>query len=189
MAKGYGTPVESPKTFVFTPMQVLMLLMVLVLLLLVLLLLLLVLLLLLLVLLLLLLLLVLLPLPLLLLVLLLLLLLTLSLLPQINTRNPDGSGKRCGMPGTNCPLPHQQNAWKAGDTSVTTGRKFAKNAPWSGILECPCNFGVSKSRMIKTFDHHGERNSPRPPLLALASRCRRCCRRRRLDGRGSVYII
>jgi len=57
---------------------------------------------------------------------------------QINTRNPDGSGKRCNTPGANCPLPHQQNA--------------PKGAPWSGLLECPCNFG-GNTRMIKTFDH------------------------------------
>ncbi len=82
MPKGYGTPVESPTAFVFTPMQ-------------------------------------------------------------INTRNPDGSGRRCGSPGTNCPLPHQQNAWEG--------------APWSGILECPCNYG-GNTRMIKTFDHRVEAN-------------------------------
>ena len=51
---------------------------------------------------------------------------------QINTRNPDGSGERCGEA---CPLPRRQNAWKG--------------AKWSGLLECPCG-----SRMIKTFDHH-----------------------------------
>lgn len=50
---------------------------------------------------------------------------------QINTRNPDGSGERCG---TACPLPASQNAWKG--------------AKWSGLLECPCG-----SRMTKTYDH------------------------------------
>ena len=50
---------------------------------------------------------------------------------QINTRNPDGSGERCG---DECPLPRRQTAWKG--------------AKWSGLLECPCG-----TRMIKTFDH------------------------------------
>jgi len=50
---------------------------------------------------------------------------------QINTRNPDGSGERCGE---ECPLPRRQNAWKG--------------AKWSGLIECPCG-----TRMIKTFDH------------------------------------
>jgi hypothetical protein len=83
MAKGYGTPIESPTGFSFTPMQ-------------------------------------------------------------INTRNPDGSGKRCGEPGTDCPLPHQQNAWKG--------------AKWNGLLECPCNYG-GNTRMIKTFDHRLDASS------------------------------
>eukprot|EP01050_Picozoa_sp_SAG11_P026490 SAG11_NODE_6359_length_1329_cov_1.225203_1_plen_146_part_00 len=73
MAKGYGTPIESPTGFQLTVMQ-------------------------------------------------------------INTRNPDGSGRRCGSPGTNCPLPHQQNSRK-GDA-------------WNGMLECPCNYG-GNTRMIK----------------------------------------
>ena len=81
MAKGFGTPVESPTTFHFTPMQ-------------------------------------------------------------INTRNPDGSGRRCGEPGTNCPLPGQQNA--------------PEGVAWSGVLECPCNYGPHSTRMIKTFDHRVE---------------------------------
>lgn len=96
MPEGYGTPIESPTAFVFTPMQ-------------------------------------------------------------INTRNPDGSGRRCGSPGTNCPMPHQQNAWKG--------------APWSGILECPCNYG-GNTRMIKTFDHRVEANEcTYNSTVTIASEC------------------
>lgn len=55
---------------------------------------------------------------------------------QINTRNPDGSGQRCGAA---CPLPRRQNAWEG--------------ARWSGLLECPCG-----TRMVKTFDHRRVRD-------------------------------
>lgn len=58
---------------------------------------------------------------------------------QINTRNPDGSGKRCegGGAGNNgtCPLPRVSNAWEGAD--------------WSGMLECPCT-----TRTKKTFGGH-----------------------------------
>jgi hypothetical protein len=46
---------------------------------------------------------------------------------QINTRNPDGSGKRCAE---NCPLPKNSKA--------------PFNATYSGILECPCTTRVTK---------------------------------------------
>ena len=51
---------------------------------------------------------------------------------QINTRNPDGSGRRCDG---KCPLPRSSNA--------------PPGAPWSGILECPCT-----TRVVKTFGGH-----------------------------------
>lgn len=46
---------------------------------------------------------------------------------QINTRNPDGSGRRCAG---DCPLPRASKA--------------PFNATYSGLLECPCTTRVTK---------------------------------------------
>lgn len=51
---------------------------------------------------------------------------------QINTRNPDGSGRRCRG---DCPLPKASRA--------------PPNASYSGILECPCT-----DRVVKTYGGH-----------------------------------
>ena len=48
---------------------------------------------------------------------------------QINTRNPDGSGKRCSL-ASNCPLPKHHNS--------------VPGAAWNGVIECPCTDRVEK---------------------------------------------
>ena len=54
---------------------------------------------------------------------------------QINTKNPDGSGKRCRGNASGCLLPRSSNA--------------PPGAPWSGLLECPCT-----TRVVKEFAGH-----------------------------------
>ena len=44
---------------------------------------------------------------------------------QINTRNPDGSGERCG---DECPLPRRQTAWKGGRQVVGSTRVPVRHA-------------------------------------------------------------